>query len=159
MCDGYNRSHLYRGDCFNDLPSNSRCSAEKPRTTNAAEYICATLCPYGDVYQYITINEPATTSSPAPSSQKSQKPVDVTQEVNYFSFDVMADLTFSRSFNMLTTGEMNDVMRIVHRAQRLLGIFSHIPWIYNIIARVPGFISKQFAAVTNRMILERRKVC
>jgi len=87
-----------------------------------------------------------------------QKPVDATLVINYFAFDTMAELTFSRSFNMLTTGEMSDVMRIVHRGQRILGVFSHIPWIYNIAARVPGFITRQFAAVTNKMIRERRKV-
>ncbi|KAH0536694.1 hypothetical protein FGG08_006460 [Glutinoglossum americanum] len=93
-------------------------------------------------------------SSP-PSSP--QTPVNATQEINYFAFDLMADLTFSHSFNMLTTGEMNDIMRIVHRGQRILGVFSHIPWIYNIAARVPGFITRQFAEATNRMIKERRK--
>ncbi|KAH0555724.1 hypothetical protein GP486_006331, partial [Trichoglossum hirsutum] len=94
----------------------------------------------------------------ASSSPPSLNPVDATQVIMYFSFDVMADLTFSHSFDLLTKGEMNDVMEIVHKSQRILGVFSHIPWIYNIATRVPGFISRRFAAVTNRMIQERRKI-
>lgn len=57
---------------------------------------------------------------------------------NYYSFDVMGELAFGESFDMLTKGEKHDAIKLLEEGQRPLGIFSPMPWLMMIMMKIPG---------------------
>lgn len=83
---------------------------------------------------------------------KSTTPVDIVHHASILAFSVMMTLTFSLS---PTEEEAIRIIRTVRKSQRVLGVFSNIPWIYRIATLIPGFISHEFAAMTNEIIQKR----
>jgi cytochrome P450 len=61
--------------------------------------------------------------------------VRISNWVNYYSFDVMGDVGFNRSFGMVEKGEEADVIKLLHEATGVLSIFSHIGWALNLASR------------------------
>jgi cytochrome P450 family 628 len=49
------------------------------------------------------------------------KPVNICQWLYYFGFDVMGDLSFGKSFDMLKTGELHFVVKLLKGAMTPLG--------------------------------------
>ena len=47
---------------------------------------------------------------------------------NYWSFDVMGDFAFGKSFNMLKTGRNHFAIDWLESSMYLLGVFSPVPW-------------------------------
>ncbi|KAH9208989.1 cytochrome P450 [Leptodontidium sp. 2 PMI_412] len=66
------------------------------------------------------------------------KPLNSSLWFNYYSFDVMGELAFGQSFDMLKTGEKHNAISLLHEGQRPLGIFSPMPWLMMIMMRIPG---------------------
>ncbi|PVH72767.1 cytochrome P450 [Cadophora sp. DSE1049] len=66
------------------------------------------------------------------------KPLNSSLWFNYYSFDVMGELAFGQSFDMLKTGEKHNAIKLLHEGQRPLGIFSPMPWLMMIMMRIPG---------------------
>ena len=60
------------------------------------------------------------------------RPVNVAQWFNYFSFDVMGDLAFGRSFGALEQGQAHFAMEVIHAGTAPLGVLSPASWILNI---------------------------
>ncbi len=50
----------------------------------------------------------------------------------WFSFDVMGDFIFNKSFNMLQNQEWHHMIVILQRAMSILGPFSPAPWIVQV---------------------------
>lgn len=68
--------------------------------------------------------------------EEAQKPiVRITNWVNFYSFDVMGDIGFSRSFGMLEKGEEDPMIKLLHSSMEPLSIFGHMPWALNLITR------------------------
>ncbi|KIK57400.1 hypothetical protein GYMLUDRAFT_46274 [Collybiopsis luxurians FD-317 M1] len=65
--------------------------------------------------------------------------VDITQWLNYFSFDFMSDLGFGAGSNMMQEGDLHKVWPGLHLHMRCVGILSHLPWIPDIRDRLPWF--------------------
>lgn len=84
--------------------------------------------------------------------------MNVTDWFNFYSFDVMADLAFGRSFDMLLTGEAHFVLDILRKGQGVIGALSAMPWFFNFLSRVPG-ASKEFKKLDQWCIqqVEKRK--
>ncbi|KAH7140458.1 benzoate 4-monooxygenase cytochrome P450 [Dactylonectria estremocensis] len=57
-------------------------------------------------------------------------PFDASRWFNFYSFDVMGDLAFGKSFNMLTDGMEHSFMKLVHTHMMLAGAFSHLIWMF-----------------------------
>ncbi|KAL5115580.1 hypothetical protein ACEQ8H_006556 [Pleosporales sp. CAS-2024a] len=55
----------------------------------------------------------------------------------YFSFDVMGDVGFGRSFGMTDNGETLDVLKKLEDGQKGLGIFGVVPWLFMILTQIP----------------------
>ena len=55
--------------------------------------------------------------------------------LNFYSFDVMGDVGFNRSFDMINKGEEDALIKLLHESTGLMTIFSHIPWAMNLIMR------------------------
>lgn len=77
---------------------------------------------------------------------------------NYWSFDVMGDFAFGKSFNMLKTGKNHFAIDCLERSMLLLGIASPIPWAVPIGATAP-FVGRSFRLFIrwcNEQVDERR---
>ncbi|KAF5630165.1 cytochrome P450 monooxygenase [Fusarium tjaetaba] len=64
-------------------------------------------------------------------------PIDASLWFNFYSFDVMGDLAFGRSFNMLRNGTAHPFMELVHSNMLMAGSLSHLPWIFPLLKRIP----------------------
>lgn len=79
---------------------------------------------------------------------------------NYWSFDVMGDFAFGKSFNMLKTGRNHYAIDWLERSMLLLGLFSPIPWAMPVGAIAPfvGTCFRQFIHWCNEQVDERRDI-
>lgn len=60
------------------------------------------------------------------------KPVNVSDWFYWFTFDVMGEFAFARSFNMLCDEKWHPAVRLLRKAMSLLGPFSPVPWLAQI---------------------------
>ena len=68
--------------------------------------------------------------------EESQNPsVRITNWVNFYSFDVLGDIGFSRSFGMVEKGEEDDMIKLLHKSMEPVSVFAQIPWALNLITR------------------------
>lgn len=68
------------------------------------------------------------------------EPVNIRKWLYLYGFDVMGDLAFGKSFDMLETGEDHWAIKLVNGATDFLGLFIPI-WLFILIASVPGLSS------------------
>ncbi|KAF1808400.1 putative cytochrome P450 [Eremomyces bilateralis CBS 781.70] len=80
--------------------------------------------------------------------------------VNFYSFDVMGDIGFSRSFGMLEKGKEDQVIKDLHGSMEPLGIFRDIAWFTNLLLRLPVIQKtlKDFMKWTSHVLKDRKKV-
>lgn len=67
--------------------------------------------------------------------QAKQPSVRITNWVNFYSFDVMGDVGFSRSFGMMEKGEEDAIIKLLHESMSPLSIFGHVNWALNLATR------------------------
>lgn len=65
-------------------------------------------------------------------------PLDVSQWFNFYSFDIMGDLAFGRSFDMLKDGIAHYFMKLSHTNMLLVSAFSHLVWMFPLFKETPG---------------------
>ncbi|KAE8036859.1 hypothetical protein FH972_009492 [Carpinus fangiana] len=65
------------------------------------------------------------------------KPVNVSEWFNYFSFDVMGDLAFGESFDMLEKGEEHWAVKLLNEGMEPLHLMLP-PWTFRILTAIPG---------------------
>lgn len=89
------------------------------------------------------------------------KPMNVSKWLNYFSFDVMGELAFAHSFDMLQTGERHEVLDMLEKGQQPLGFLGMLPWLFNFVSKIPGAADdyNKWLAYCENLIIERQKVC
>lgn len=87
-------------------------------------------------------------------------PINVSLWFNYFSFDVMGELAFAHSFDMLETGQRHDALEMLEKGQKPLGFLGMLPWLFNFLTKVPGVSAdfKRWLAYCENLIMERQKV-
>ncbi|SCN79469.1 related to pisatin demethylase cytochrome P450 [Fusarium fujikuroi] len=64
-------------------------------------------------------------------------PIDASLWFNFYSFDVMGDLAFGRTFDMLKNGTAHPFMKLVHSNMLMAGSLSHLTWIFPLLKRIP----------------------
>ncbi|KAF5863921.1 hypothetical protein ETB97_009028 [Aspergillus alliaceus] len=69
--------------------------------------------------------------------QRLESPIDVSRWFNYYSFDVMGDLSFGKSFNMLIDGKDAYILKQLHTDMKGIGLFSHLTWLFPFFKRIP----------------------
>ena len=91
-------------------------------------------------------------------STSSGNPMNLSAWFNYWSFDVMGDFAFGKSFNMLKTGKNHYAIDWLERSMLLLGLCSPIPWAMPVgaIAPVVGTSFRRFIRWCNEQVDERR---
>ncbi|KAL7957942.1 cytochrome P450 [Trichoderma compactum] len=86
-------------------------------------------------------------------------PVDVTKYFMYFSFDVMADLGFSKNFNMLESTSIHPAIKGVHDTMWFIGLLTTIPWMLYMVGSTPGLNSlSRFSIWCHEQLDEKRNV-
>jgi hypothetical protein len=56
----------------------------------------------------------------------------------FFSFDIMGDVGFGKDFGNLSSGREHPAIKAVHDHMLLIGVVSHVPWLLNLLGRIPG---------------------
>lgn len=86
--------------------------------------------------------------------------VRITDWVNFYSFDVMGDIGFSRSFGMLEKGEEDHMIKLLHASMEPLSIFGQMPWALNLITRTSAGAKPMIEHIdwTAKVLKERKAV-
>ncbi len=66
-------------------------------------------------------------------------PVNVTPWFYWFSFDIMGDFAFAKSFNMLSDQKWHNAITLLRNGMALLGPLTAVPWLAQIAFSIPGF--------------------
>lgn len=93
-------------------------------------------------------------------SNMSGKPMNASSWFNYYSFDVMGDLAFGKSFDMLTSGKAHHIFTLFEKGMLPVGFLSPLPWIIPVISAAP-FVGADFlrlAAWCAKQLDERTKI-
>ena len=61
--------------------------------------------------------------------------VRITNWFNFYSFDVMGDIGFNRSFGMVEKGQEDSMIKLLHESMAPLSITSHVPWVLALATR------------------------
>jgi hypothetical protein len=64
-------------------------------------------------------------------------PIDMTTWFNFYSFDIMGDMAFGKSFNMLRDGVKHQFMTTLHSSMINIGIFSHMLYLFPVFKGTP----------------------
>ncbi|KAJ1327028.1 cytochrome P450 family 628 [Microdochium nivale] len=63
--------------------------------------------------------------------------IDATLWFSFYSFDVMGDLAFGRSFGMLKEGTVHPFMKLTRSHMLMAGSLSHLVWILPLLKKIP----------------------
>ncbi|RDW74721.1 cytochrome P450 [Aspergillus mulundensis] len=84
--------------------------------------------------------------------------LDMSKWFNYYSFDVMGDMAFGKSFDMLVNGEDTYFLTALHGDMTSVGLFGRMQWLFPFFKSIPGLNSQYLkfweflhAQVGNRM--------
>jgi hypothetical protein len=69
--------------------------------------------------------------------QQNGQPMDVSKWFAFFVFDVMEDLAFNKSSNMLVSGEAAYVFKTIRADMFYIALFTHMPWLMPFLKRTP----------------------
>ncbi|KAL9943998.1 hypothetical protein D7B24_000866 [Verticillium nonalfalfae] len=91
--------------------------------------------------------------------QTEGKPINVSTWFNFYSFDVMGDLAFGRSFDMMKDGIVHYYMQAVHTSMQAVAAFSHLVWIFPLFKEIPGLNHEhlKFQAWLHQHVKQRRE--
>ncbi|KAH7009661.1 benzoate 4-monooxygenase cytochrome P450 [Ilyonectria destructans] len=86
-------------------------------------------------------------------------PFDASTMFNFYSFDVMGDLAFGKSFDMLKNGVVHYFMKSVHTNMLAVSAFSHLVWIFPLFKEIPGlnYEHLKFQNWLSSQVVERQK--
>ncbi|KAI1452373.1 monooxygenase [Annulohypoxylon moriforme] len=69
-------------------------------------------------------------------------PVDARDWSMYLAFDIIGELGFGKSFGCVETAQDHPAIMAIHNHMEVVGVVAHVPWLLNILSRLP---SKGFA--------------
>ena len=90
----------------------------------------------------------------------SGQPVHVNDWFYWFSFDVMGDLAFAKSFDMLVDERWHHAILMMRDFMWLLGPFSPVPWLALVGFGIPGIARdwKKWIGWCQELMVERIEV-
>jgi hypothetical protein len=65
-------------------------------------------------------------------------PINMSDWFDFYGFDIMGDLGFGKSFDMLTTGVKHFFLSSMHANMRLFTVFGHLCWLLPFFKKIPG---------------------
>ncbi|KAF5690423.1 pisatin demethylase cytochrome P450 [Fusarium circinatum] len=87
------------------------------------------------------------------------KPFNVALWVNFYTFDIMGDLAFGKSFDMLESGVEHPFFTESHKALGFMGAFRRMVWFFPLVSSIP-IVNKSylaFQAYIRNQVETRRK--
>ena len=86
--------------------------------------------------------------------------MNVTAWSSYFSFDVMGDFAFGRSFQMMDSGKNHFAVGIIRQGMAVIGTFTPVPWLFILGKSIPGLARdwKRLLAWTTEQMKSRMEV-
>jgi hypothetical protein len=80
--------------------------------------------------------------------------------LNFWSFDIMGDIGFNRSFGMLEKGKEDKMIAMLHGSMAPVSVLTHIPWALSGITRTSVAVKDmvEFISWTSDVLRERKKV-
>lgn len=89
------------------------------------------------------------------------KPANVTDWFNFYSFDVMGDLAWGKSFGMLRDGVKHYFMNSLHASMINVGVLSHLMWFFPLFKALPilNYEYNMFWKWVTAQVEERKEVC
>lgn len=84
----------------------------------------------------------------------------MTDWFNFYSFDVMGDLAFGKSFNMLRDGIKHYFMKCLHADMANIGSLGHLIWLFPVLKITPILNREtiRFWEFLSIQVSERKKV-
>lgn len=86
--------------------------------------------------------------------------VRISSWIGFFSFDVMGDIGYNRSFGMLEKGEEDAMIELLHKSMANMSTFGHIPWVVGMMLRtsVGAKDLLTFMKIVQEVLVERKKI-
>lgn len=66
-----------------------------------------------------------------------EQPIDITRWLNYYAFDIMGNLPFGRTFDMIRDGKESYFLQTVRTDMGIIGYLKHQPWLFPLFAKMP----------------------
>lgn len=85
-----------------------------------------------DTYEKLAVEHAETLISQISQLSEEGNAVVVTDWFYWYTFDVIGELAFAKSFNMLRDKKWHSAVKLLRRAMSLLGPFSPVPWLAQI---------------------------
>lgn len=85
----------------------------------------------------------------------------MTDFFTYFAFDVMDDVTFNQSTNMVRNGKTTQILKLIRHHMYGIALFSHLPWLLPLVKRTP-VVNRRYLELwecIQQKIDQRRMVC
>lgn len=91
---------------------------------------------------------------------RGNSPIDMARFCSFFGFDVMGDLSFGKSFNMLTDGNSHYILDHMESTRPAVGALICIPWLFILIQSLPIIRSQRanWIAWCGSQVAERKKM-
>ncbi|KAL4803988.1 cytochrome P450 [Aspergillus unguis] len=91
-------------------------------------------------------------------TSRSGQSVSAADWFHFYSFDVMGDVAFGRSFEMLRNGEPHFAFDLLKEGMRPLGLLGPVPWAFCLLTSIPGLGGgfKRFVAWSAEQVEKRR---
>jgi cytochrome P450 len=92
--------------------------------------------------------------------EQAHKPsVRVSNWIGFYAFDIMGDIGYNRSFDMLEKGKEDRMISLVHKSMAPVSVFSHIPWVIGLMTRttIGAKDLLAFMKITQEILIERKK--
>jgi hypothetical protein len=88
------------------------------------------------------------------------KSLKINEWMNFYSFDVMGDIGFSKSFDMLDKGEEDHIIKTLHASMIALGLLRNVTWVTSLMLRLPVVQKdiQNFINWSSDVLKERKKV-
>ncbi|GME28392.1 Cytochrome p450 [Neofusicoccum parvum] len=86
------------------------------------------------------------------------KPVDITEYMSWFAYDVMGLVGFGRDFGQLRTRGGDSAVQGLREQMKFLAFMKHIPWVINVALYIPGASGmEKFVDSCRQLVVEKKK--
>lgn len=86
--------------------------------------------------------------------------IDAAEWFHFYSFDVMGDVAFGNSFDMIRNGKPHFAFDLLREGMKPLGVLGPVPWAFCILTSIPGLGAgfKIFVSWCAEQVEKRKKV-
>lgn len=90
----------------------------------------------------------------------SGKPTNAAEWFHFYSFDVMGDIAFGKSFGMVEDGKPHFAFDLLREGMKPLGVLGPVPWAFCVLTSIPGLGGgfKTFVSWCAEQVEKRKQV-